>query len=189
MARKALELAGSPRSILDLPCGAGRFWPLLAEQKGRWLLAADYSTGMLEVARQFQPAELLSRFGLLQSSAFRIALADEAVDNIFCMRLFHHIGNREDRLRILREFHRVTRQSVCLSLWIDSYWQGWRRRRLERQRALGKKPYQRGYQDRFVLSPETVEAEFQMAGFTVAGKVDMLPGWSIWRTYVLRKEE
>lgn len=28
MAEKALAIAGNPASILDLPCGAGRFWPL-----------------------------------------------------------------------------------------------------------------------------------------------------------------
>src|SRR5436190_20428715 len=35
MARYALKLAGNPRSVLDLPCGTGRFWPLLAEKKDR----------------------------------------------------------------------------------------------------------------------------------------------------------
>ena len=30
LARRALALAGEPAVVLDLPCGAGRFWPLLA---------------------------------------------------------------------------------------------------------------------------------------------------------------
>ena len=30
LARRALTLAGDPGLVLDLPCGAGRFWPLLA---------------------------------------------------------------------------------------------------------------------------------------------------------------
>ena len=30
VARHALRLADDPGLILDLPCGAGRFWPLLA---------------------------------------------------------------------------------------------------------------------------------------------------------------
>ncbi len=30
LARRALTLAGEPGLVLDLPCGAGRFWPLLA---------------------------------------------------------------------------------------------------------------------------------------------------------------
>ena len=32
LARKALTLVGEPGLVLDLPCGAGRFWPLLAEK-------------------------------------------------------------------------------------------------------------------------------------------------------------
>src|SRR5690606_40469966 len=33
MARRALKIAGKPDLVLDLPCGAGRFWPLLAEHR------------------------------------------------------------------------------------------------------------------------------------------------------------
>ena len=32
LARQALQLAGEPGLVLDLPRGAGRFWPLLAER-------------------------------------------------------------------------------------------------------------------------------------------------------------
>ncbi len=187
MVRKALRLAGKPASVLDLPCGTGRFWPLLLERGERRVLAGDYSGGMLEIARRFQPPELQQKVQLLQTSAFRIALAPDAVDSILCIRLFHHIGERKDRLRILREFHRVTRDTVCLSLWLDDSRQGRRRRRLEQERAQGVRAYRRGYQDRFVQSPEVVEAEFEEAGFEILARVRMLPGWSIWSTYVLKK--
>jgi len=187
VARKALRLAGDPASVLDLPCGTGRFWALLAEAPERELLAADYSEGMLKVARRHRPAELVARFRLLQTSAFDIDLPDEAVEHIFCMRLMHHIGRAEDRLRILREFHRVARRSVSLSLWVDGNWQGARRKRLEARRASGQVPYKRKYLDRFVQPRARVEAEFRQAGFEIVGKVDFLPGWSMWRTYVLEK--
>ncbi|WP_457673728.1 class I SAM-dependent methyltransferase [Thiolapillus sp.] len=187
IARKVLEMAGNPRSVLDLPCGAGRFWPVLAEDPGRRLLAADYSEAMLETARKYQPAELVERFHIFQTSAFDIDLDDEAVEHVFCMRLMHHIGEAADRMKILREFHRVTSDSVSLSLWVDGNYKGWRRRRLEAQRASGKKEFKRKFQDRFVQSPAVLEKEFAEAGFDVLGKVDFLPGYSHWRTYVLRK--
>ena len=186
-ARKALVLAGNPKSILDLPCGTGRFWELLAEDPHRELLAADYSEDMLEVAKQYRPPELVKRFRIFRTSAFDIDLPDEAVENIFCMRLLHHIGEAEDRLRIFREFHRVTRDTVCLSLWVDGNYMGWKRRRLEQARASGKVPYKRRYQDRFVRSRRQLEQEFDQSGFDIVAKVDFLPGWSMWRTYVLRK--
>ena len=50
MARRALALAGNPKSVLDLPCGAGRFWELLAENPERELYAADNSENMVAVA-------------------------------------------------------------------------------------------------------------------------------------------
>ena len=186
-ARKALQIAGNPKSVLDLPCGTGRFWELLAEDPHRELLAADYSEDMLEVAKEYRPPGLVARFRIFQASAFDIDLPDEAVDNIFCMRLLHHIGESEDRLRIFREFHRVTRDTVCLSLWVDGNYMGWKRRRLEEARASGKVPYKRRYLDRFVRSRRELEQEFDDCGFDIIGKVDFLPGWSMWRTYVLRK--
>lgn len=39
--RAALRMAGDPNLVLDLPCGAGRFWPMLAEHPNRVILAAD----------------------------------------------------------------------------------------------------------------------------------------------------
>jgi len=61
VARKALILAGQPQLVLDLPCGAGRFWPLLLEKHDRQVIAADYSADMLEVARDSQPGFVTGR--------------------------------------------------------------------------------------------------------------------------------
>lgn len=119
LARKALALAGDPGLVLDLPCGAGRFWPLLAEKPNRVIIGADNSESMIKTALQGQPADVVKRVQPLHTSAFDIALPDNAVDSIFCMRLLHHIGESEHRQVILREFERVTRDSVIVSLWVD----------------------------------------------------------------------
>jgi ubiquinone/menaquinone biosynthesis C-methylase UbiE len=52
LARKALTLAGEPGLVLDLPCGAGRFWPLLAEKPNRVIIGADNSESMIKTAMQ-----------------------------------------------------------------------------------------------------------------------------------------
>lgn len=191
MARKALAMAGSPRVILDLPCGAGRFWDLLVEKPERELYAADNSAGMVKVASQSHQPEIRDRFKLFQTSAFDIEMPDESVDNIFCMRLLHHVGDPADRLRIYKEFHRVTRDSVCLSLWVDGNIKAMRRRKLDEARASGKKPRKRAkskqFQNRFLQQRNVIEKEFAEAGFRITGKVDFLPGYSMWRTYVLKK--
>jgi ubiquinone/menaquinone biosynthesis C-methylase UbiE len=128
-----------------------------------------------------QPADVVKRVQPLQTSAFDIALPDNAVDSIFCIRLLHHIGEPAHRLAILREFERVSRDSVIVSLWVDGNFKAWKRKRAERKRG------QKGYQNRFVLPAVTVEEEFRQAGFRIQEQLDFLPLYAMWRVYVLRK--
>ncbi|MDR2305654.1 MAG: class I SAM-dependent methyltransferase [Paucimonas sp.] len=185
LARRALALAGDPGLVLDLPCGAGRFWPLLTEKTNRMIIGADNSAAMIETACAAQPPEVVAQVRPLQTSAFAIDLPDNAVDSIFCMRLFHHIGDPAHRETILSEFHRVSRDSVILSLWVDGNFKAWRRKKLEVRRTA--KVEQDSYQNRFVLPAATVEEEFVSAGFRIEERLDFLPFYAMWRVYVLRK--
>lgn len=185
MARKALEIAGEPGLVLDLPCGAGRFWPVLAEKQNRVIMAADNSESMLRTAAKGQPMDIVERIELRQMSAFDTGLADNAVDTIFCMRLLHHIGDAEHRRTLLSEFHRVTRETVIISLWVDGNFKAWRRQRHEQKRREQNK--KQAYQNRFVLPEKTVEAEFAQAGFDIQARLDFIPFYAMWRVYVLRK--
>ncbi|EKN47470.1 MULTISPECIES: class I SAM-dependent methyltransferase [Pseudomonas] len=185
LARKALHMVGDPGLVLDLPCGAGRFWPLLAEKPNRSIIGADNSADMLRIACESQPADVVKRVRPLQTSAFAIDLPDNAVDSIFCMRLLHHVGQSSDRMALLREFQRVTRDSVIVSLWVDGNFKAWKRRKLESQRH--KENGQESYQNRFVLPVTTAETEFEEAGFRIQKRMDFLPMYAMWRVYVLRK--
>lgn len=185
LARQALALAGEPQTVLDLPCGAGRFWSLLAENETRHILAADNSPQMIEVARQAHAPELLSRVRTFQTSAFEIDLDDETVDCVFSMRLLHHVADPAHRLAMLREFHRVSRDTLIVSLWVDGNYKAWQRRRLEQRRR--QKLGGQANQNRFVVARKTIEAEFRQAGFTIVGHQDFLPGYAMWRVYTLRK--
>lgn len=185
LARRALALAGEPGLVLDLPSGAGCFWPLLAEKANRVIIGADNSAAMLQIACGSQPAEVVKRVRPLQTSAFAIDLPDNAVDSIFCMRLFHHIGEAAHRKAILSEFQRVSRDSVIISLWVDGNIKAWRRKRLEARRNNGQADG--SYQNRFVLPAATVEQEFEAAGFRIQERMDFLPFYAMWRVYVLRK--
>jgi SAM-dependent methyltransferase len=184
VAREALKIAGDPALVLDLPCGAGRFWPLLAEHPGRTILGADSSADMLNVARSMQPPELVARVQTMQTSAFAIDLPDASVDSVFCMRLLHHIPESRHRLRMLQEMARVTRDSVIVSLWVDGNYMARRRQRLEARRARRNGEAQRS---RFVIPAATVETEFAQCGLRIVDRLDFLPRYAMWRTYVLRK--
>lgn len=181
LARRALKLAGEPQVVLDLPCGAGRFWPLLAEQPQRTIFAADNSADMLAVANASQPAAILKQVQSFQTSAFSIDMPEGAVDSIFCMRLLHHIADPAHRLSMLREFHRVSRDSLIVSLWVDGNYKAWKRKRLEQRRPTNAN------QNRFVIPRTVIEAEFAQAGFAIIDHRDFLPGYAMWRVYVLRK--
>lgn len=185
IAREALRMAGNPASVLDLPCGTGRFWSLLADDPTRRIYAADYNQSMLDVAMHRRPRELTERIEAFQCSAFAIPKPDNFVESVFCMRLLHHIGKSEDRLAILREFGRVASDSVIVSLWVDGNVKAFKRRRLEARRR-SHADEGRGYQNRFVLPRATVEREFQQAGLRIAGHIDLLKFYSFWRIYVLK---
>ncbi|WP_341962864.1 class I SAM-dependent methyltransferase [Pseudomonas sp. RC10] len=185
LARQALRDAGEPGLVLDVPSGSGRFWPVLAEHSNRVILAADPSTDMLEIAEAQSSAEVRKRIRTFQSSAFSIGLSENAVDCIFCMRLFHHVADREKRQAILEEFYRVTRDTAIVALWVDGNIKAWRRKRQECQRlASGDSIAAR---NRFVVCRADIESEFAEAGFRIIGHHDFLPGYAMWRVYVLSK--
>lgn len=183
MARRALEMAGQPRSVLDLPCGTGRFWELLTEQPGRRVHVADNSRAMIDTGLALRPPELVARLGEVHCcSAFATGLPDAYVECVFCFRLLHHIGRSEDRLLMLREFRRIAARTVIVSLWVDGNYRGYREQRRLRRRELEEGVYEH---NRYVIPRDEIEAEFAAAGLRQIGHVDFLRYWDKWRTYVL----
>ncbi len=183
LARQALRLAGDSKEVLDLPCGAGRFWDMLLESPERQVIAADNSESMIAVARATHPEALSERVRTLRTSAFAIGLPDRSVDNVFCIRLLHHVQNHEHRLKLLGEFRRVTRDTLIVSLWVGGNFKAWRRARRERKRGNRSDP------NRVVIPAGEIEAEFAETGFTILGKFDFLPLYAMWRIYVLRRTD
>ncbi|QXI29979.1 class I SAM-dependent methyltransferase [Pseudomonas vanderleydeniana] len=180
LVRQALKLAGEPGLVLDLPCGAGRFWPVLAQRGNRVVLAADSSREMLDHCAVHHPPELFKRVRIFHSSAFVIGLPENSVDCIFCLPFFAHVAEREHRLAILGEFHRVTRDTVIISVYLSGNLMAWHRR----NRLL---PSDQDGQPAIVGKTQ-IEAEFQEAGFEIVGHRDLLPGYAMRRVYVLRKD-
>lgn len=177
MVRRALKVAGEPGLILDLSCGSGRFWPVLAEHDNRVILASDNSQEMLDHARTHHSPLLLKRIKTFQGSAFSIGLPANAVDCIFCMTLFRHVLSAEHRLALLQEFHRVSRDTVIVSVSSETDAQAV---------ALTKGQQNTGGQGAAGLRSQ-VESEFRQAGFQVLKFQEFLPGSAMWRIYVLRK--
>ena len=174
---RALASIGPCASLLDVPCGGGRFFPVLLASRAPEILAADNSVAMLAVAAATQGVRS-GRIRLLETSLFSLALGADAVDCIVCMRFMHHLALEADRRRVLAELHRVTRRWVVFSLWVDGNLQAWRRQ---------PRPPVAGFGRRQWVPRERIEAELAASGFRVLRRFDVAPRWSMWRYYVLEK--
>jgi ubiquinone/menaquinone biosynthesis C-methylase UbiE len=183
IARKALKIAGNPKSVLDLPCGTGRFWDLLVEEQDRIIHVSDNSQDMIDTGLKYRPPEITKRISSsFQASAFDLPVDDNFVESVFCIRLIHHIGDPEDRLILLKELQRVTSSTVIISLWVDGNYKAWKRKRSDKKRREKHR-----YQNRFLIPVKTIEDEFNRAGLSVVARLDFIPYHSMWRTYVLKK--
>jgi|GEM_PF-312244 len=146
-------------SVLDCPSGTGRFLPTLASL-GVSVVAMDTSDAMLREGRKYHG--LFTKFPMaVACSAFEIALPDNAVDVILCSRLLHHVSDREDRLRILREFARVAKVGVVISFFDADCFRSWKRARKE---CRSGKPRGRFAMSRSVFLEETAQVGLRPIG-------------------------
>lgn len=109
--QRALTVADGVGSVLDLPCGTGRFTGLLA-QSGYRVVGSDISQEMMLVAmsRAGQQKDL---YGFVRADAERLPHADGSFDCVMSIRFLFHI-DPATRVRILREMGRVSRRWVIL---------------------------------------------------------------------------
>lgn len=146
-------------SVLDCPSGTGRFLPTLASLN-KTVIAMDTSDAVLREGRR-QHTLFRSPPLAVAGSAFNIALPADAVDVVLSARLLHHIADREDRVKILREFARVARLGVVISFFDAACFSAWKRER--KKRRTGK------VGGRHSLSRAACDAEAVEAGLTPIG--------------------
>jgi len=107
---QALESLGSEVStILDLPCGTGRFTPALADRELD-VVGSDISHEMMRVAQKATRSTRRVR-GFVQADAERLPLRDGCVDCVASIRFMFHV-DPPTRVAILREMGRVARYQI-----------------------------------------------------------------------------
>jgi ubiquinone/menaquinone biosynthesis C-methylase UbiE len=152
--------AAAAATLLDYPCGAGRFAPLAAGKVAHYV-AGDLSPHMIAIA-----AEALGEAGLgakladtTEGDARAMDLTDDAVDLALCMRLLHHFEASTDRIQILSELRRVTRGPLVTS-FLDAESAKQRRHvvRLKRHQKTSR---------RVLVSPAAFAEEARAAGWHV----------------------
>jgi ubiquinone/menaquinone biosynthesis C-methylase UbiE len=101
-------------TVLDVPCGYGRFASLYA-RLGIKAVGADISPAMVHLAAQNHAQH--SRWGWLCANILELPFADSAFDSVLCIRLLHHRRSDAERQRILGELARVSRRFIIISFY------------------------------------------------------------------------
>jgi SAM-dependent methyltransferase len=159
--RAALRLATGVRTILDLPCGTGRFTGALARE-GYEVVGSDISLEMLHKAASLEtenePAQQGAIRGYVQANAEHLPLRNDSLDCVVCIRFMMHV-DPATRVRMLREFGRVSRRWVVVD-YRHCYTFRYVLTHTLGRIGLGRTPLSR-------VSRQELDAEFATAGFAI----------------------
>ncbi len=127
--RRALDLTKGVETVLDLPCGTGRFSGLVGEL-GYKVLCSDISIAMMTVAQKVHEGDSAIA-GFLRADAERLPFAPQSIDCVLSIRFLHH-ADAEHRVRILKEFARIARRWVIVDLRhrYSYHWLRWKAKHL-----------------------------------------------------------
>src|ERR1044071_1606257 len=115
----------APGSLLvDAPCGTGRLLPLYLINGFR-VLGVDISQEMIDVARR-RTMSWNGRASFSRMDFAEVPLSDGSVDTVFSIRFLPHFSP-DERIQMLREFSRIARNRVVISLSISNRWMRFRR--------------------------------------------------------------
>ena len=157
--RAALREATGVRTILDLPCGTGRFTGALARE-GYEIIGSDISLEMLHkaAAQESQNGPQLSIRGYVQANAEALPLRNDALDCVVSIRFMMHV-DPVTRVRMLREFGRVSRRWVIVD-YRHCYTFRYVLTHTLGRLGLGRTPLSR-------VSRKELDQEFAAAGFAI----------------------
>jgi SAM-dependent methyltransferase len=154
---RALDYVGDVRSILDLPCGTGRFTGALA-RRGHEVVGSDIALEMIQQALRAPGADQAAVSGYVQANGAQLPFRDRVFDAVVAIRFTQHI-EPAPRLRILKEFQRITRRWLIID-YRHCYTFRYPLRQLRSALGLARKPLVR-------ISRRELEAELGAAGFTL----------------------
>ncbi|MBU0753638.1 MAG: class I SAM-dependent methyltransferase [Planctomycetes bacterium] len=157
--RNALERAGASGSVLDLPCGAGRFTGMIRRRAALYC-AADFSMHMLRICTaQTRVAD--DRLAVM-TDVHAIGMKDRSFDGVVSIRLLHHLPDDRERRAVMAEIARLAKRFLVVTfLDADSFKQrlhAWKRGRREL-------PVKRAAVPRTVMEDDLARVGFQVLDF------------------------
>ena len=152
---KALALTEGVKTVIDLPCGTGRFTGHLA-RAGYQVVGSDISLEMMQ-----QSAKLLSQeniAGYVRADAESLPFRAKSADCVMSIRFLFHV-DPQTRRRMLREFGRVSRRWIIAD-YRHKYSFRYGVWKLTRALRLTRRPFER-------VSVKSMKSEFEDAGLRV----------------------
>lgn len=133
--RRAFASVSRSATVLDLPCGTGRFAEVLLDD-GLTVVGADVSPAMLDVAKR-KLSRFGNRFQTRVGNVHELASQErKTYDVALCARVLMHFP-LEEQIAFLRDVATLTRGMVVFT---QSYDSGYQRLRRRIKRLLGNQP-------------------------------------------------
>jgi ubiquinone/menaquinone biosynthesis C-methylase UbiE len=166
--QKALALTTGVKTVVDLPCGTGRFTGHLA-RAGYEVIGSDISAEMMGQAMKLDSVRHENIKGYVRADAEALPFKSNAVDCLMSIRFLFHV-DRDTRVRMLREFGRVARRWVIAD-YRHKYSLRYGIWRISKALGLARKDFER-------VSVKSMTREFEDAGLRVAKIIPVRRGLS-----------
>jgi ubiquinone/menaquinone biosynthesis C-methylase UbiE len=166
--QKALALTDGVQTIVDLPCGTGRFTGHLA-RSGYTVIGSDISIEMMQQAAKLESVKHENVRGYVRADAEALPFRTKSADCVMSIRFLFHV-DPETRRRMLREFGRVSRRWVIAD-YRHKYSPRYGIWKLSRALGLTRRPFER-------VSVRSMRSEFEDAGLRVVGIIPVRRGLS-----------
>jgi ubiquinone/menaquinone biosynthesis C-methylase UbiE len=163
---RSLRGLSSEAQIIDLPCGTGRAMRFLMDRGFCNLTGADVSPAMLTVAES-----RLRDVELITCDAANTKLPSDSFDLVISMRFFGHVAV-QDRLAILTEMARISRDRVVIEIPISSRSAHLAKTLLKRQTVGARLPSKFGWH---VVRLSELRQQAAQAGLRVVATRRKLP--------------
>ncbi|MBL4796433.1 MAG: class I SAM-dependent methyltransferase [Oleispira sp.] len=113
-----LVARAAPKAIHEVGCGEG-FWVVHWKHQGIDARGSDFSSKVIEIARENAKREALSPGIYEQRSIYEVEFANDSADLIVCCEVLEHLEHPADGLRALQ---RIATKYVIVSVPREPIW-------------------------------------------------------------------